>query len=343
MGYSSSSFQRHRRLDNLQSMRRRDFIAGLGGTAALPFAARAQQSERPRLVGLLTPSDPDGRRRALLQGLEKLGYREGQNIALEVRSADSKLERLPSLATELVHTGAEVIVTLQTPGTQAAIDAKTKIPIVMALVGDPVGSGFVPNLNRPGGSVTGVSNAAGHIAGKRLAILKQALPAARRIAVFTHPDDPIRIPQLREVEEASGTLGVETKVFSVVESRDDIERAIAAAVEWKADAVFRILAQAGVPFAKFQAESLLRHRLPGMLATRIDVENGGLMSYYADPSEHWNQVAGYVDRILKGANPGDLPVALPTRFQFVLNLKTAQTLGLAIPPGVLAIADEVIE
>jgi len=343
MGYSSSSFQRHRRLDNLQSMRRRDFIAGLGGTAALPFAARAQQSERPRLVGLLTPSDPDGRRRALLQGLEKLGYREGQNIALEVRSADGKLERLPSLATELVHTGAEVIVTLQTPGTQAAIDAKTKIPIVMALVGDPVGSGFVPNLNRPGGSVTGVSNAAGHIAGKRLAILKQALPAARRIAVFTHPDDPIRIPQLREVEEASGTLGVETKVFPVVESRDDIERAIAAAVEWKADAVFRILAQAGVPFAKFQAESLLRHRLPGMLATRIDVENGGLMSYYADPSEHWNQVAGYVDRILKGANPGDLPVALPTRFQFVLNLKTAQTLGLAIPPGVLAIADEVIE
>ena len=195
-------------------MRRRDFIAGLGGTAAaLPFAARAQQSERPRLVGLLTPSDPVGRHRALLQGLEKLGYREGQNIALEVRSADGKLERLPSLATELVHTGAEVIVTLQTPGTQAAIDAKTKIPIVMALVGDPVGSGFVPNLNRPGGSVTGVSNAAGHIAGKRLAILKQALPAARRIAVFTHPDDPIRIPQLREVEEASAPLVSRQKYF----------------------------------------------------------------------------------------------------------------------------------
>ena len=239
-------------------MRRREFLGLVGGAVVtpltLPPAADAQQSERVRVVGLLTPSDAEGRRRALLQGLEKLGYREGQNIALEVRSADGKLERLPSLAGELVSAGTDVMVTMQTPGTQAAIDTRTKIPIVMALVGDPVGSGFVPNLNRPGGSVTGVSNAAGEIAGKRLAVLKQALPAARRIAVFTHPNDPIRIPQPRQVEEASGTLGVETKVFPVVELRDDIERAIAAAVEWKADAVFRILAN-GVPFAKFQADA----------------------------------------------------------------------------------------
>ena len=129
----------------------------------------------------------------------------------------------------------------------------------------------------------------------------------------------------------------------MVESRDDIERAIAAAVEWKADAVFRILAQAAVPFSKLQADLLLQNRLPGMLAVRIDVENGGLMSYYADVSEHWNQVARYVDRILKGAAPGELPVILPTKFQLVLNLKTARTLGLTLPPGVLAIADEVFE
>ena len=328
-------------------MKRREFLSVVGGAVitpvTLPLVAGAQQGERVRIVGLLTPSDPEGRRRGLLQGLEKLGYREGQNIALEVRSADSKLEQLPSLANELVRANVDVIVALNTPGTQAAIDTKTRIPVVMALVGDPVGSGFVPNLNRPGGSVTGASNAAGHIAGKRLAVLKQALPAARRIAVLTHPDDPIRIPQLREVEEASGTLGIETKVFPVVESRHDIERAIAAAVEWKADAVFRILAQSGVPVSQFQAELLLRHRLPGMLATRVDVENGGLMSYYADPSEHWNQVAGYVDRILKGAAPGELPVALPTKFQFVLNLKTARALDLTIPAGVLAIVDDVIE
>lgn len=328
-------------------MRRREFLGGLGGTVAtpltLPLIAGAQQPDSVRVVGLLTPSDAEGRRRALLQGLEKLGYREGQNIALEVRSADGKLERLQSLAGELVRAGIDVIVAINTPGTQAAIDTRTNIPIVMALVGDPVGSGFVPNLNRPGGSVTGVSNASGQIAGKRLAVLKQALPTARRIAVFTHPSDPIRIPQLRQVEEVSGTLGVETKVFSVIESRDDIERAIAGAVEWKADAVFRILAQSAVPFSKLQAELLLQNRLPGMLAFRIDVENGGLMSYSADVSEHWNLVAGYVDRILKGAAPGELPVALPTKFQFVLNLKTAQALGLTIPPGVLAIVDDVIE
>lgn len=325
-------------------MKRREFLGVLGSAVAVwPLAARAQQVERVRIVGLLTPSDPEGRRRALLPSLEKLGYREGQSIALEVRSADGKLERLPSLASDLVRASVDVIVTLNTPGTQAAIDTKTKIPIVMALVGDPVGSGFVQNLNRPGGSVTGVSNAAGHIAGKRLAVLKQALPAAGRIAIFTHPDDPVRIPQLRQVEEVSSTLGVVTKVFPVIESRDDIERAITAAAEWKADAVFRILAQTGVHLAKFQAEALLRHGLPSMVANRIDVENGGLMSYFADLSEHWNQVADYVDRILKGATPGDLPVALPTKFQFVLNLKTARALGLTLPPGVLSIADEVIE
>jgi len=325
-------------------MRRREFITLLSGTAlSWAFTARAQQGERVRVVGLLTPSDAEGRRRGLLLGLEKLGYREGQNFVLEVRSADGELARLPSLANELVRAGIDVLVALNTPGTQAAIDTKTRIPIVMALVGDPVGSGFVPNLNRPGGSVTGASNAAGQIAGKRLAVLKQALPAARRIAVFTHPSDPVRIPQLREVEEISGTLGVETKVFPAVESRDDIERAINAAVEWKADAVFRILAQSGIPFAKFQAELLLQHRLPAMLATRIDVENGGLMSYYADLSEHWDQVAGYVDRILKGAAPSELPVVLPTKFQFVLNLRTARALNLTIPSGVLAFVDEVIE
>jgi putative ABC transport system substrate-binding protein len=142
----------------------------------LPPVAGAQQAERVHVVGLLAPSDAEWRRRGLLLALEKLGYREGQNIALEVRSADGKLERLPSLAGELVRADVAVIVTMNTPGTQAAIDTKTRIPIVMALVGDPVGSGFVPNLNRPGGSVTGASNAAGEIAGKRLAVLKQALP-----------------------------------------------------------------------------------------------------------------------------------------------------------------------
>lgn len=326
-----------------EQLRRRDLITVIGGAAAWPLAARAQQGERRRVIGLLMPSDDGSRQSGLLMGLERLGYHAGQNFTLEVRSADGRLDRLPLLAGELVRAGVEVIVALNTPGTQAAIDMKTRIPVLMALVGDPVGSGFVPNLNRPGGLVTGVSNAAGEIAGKRLSLLKQAIPAARRIAVFTHPDDPVRIPQLRQLEESSRALDIETKVWPVVESSSDIEHAIAAAVEWKADAVFRILAQSAIVFAKLQADLLLQYRLPAMLTNRIDVQHGGLMCYYADVSEHWNQVASYVDRILRGDSPGELPVAMPTKFHFVLNLKTARTLDLMIPPGVLAIADEVIE
>lgn len=258
-------------------MRRREFF-GIAGAWAWTFAAPAiaQPVSRTIRVGVLTPSDAEGRRRSLLQGFESVGYREGQNLVLEIRSADGRLEQLKPLADELTRTNVDVIVSVNTPGTQAAIATTTKIPIVMALVGDPVGSGLVPNLNRPGGNVTGVSNASGETAGKRLALLKQAIPSARRIAVFTHPDDPVRIRQLREVEETSPVLGIETKIFNVVESRDDIERAVAEAVAWKADAVFRVLAQTAPSLLRFQADLLLRHRLPAMLANRMDVVNGGL-------------------------------------------------------------------
>ena len=325
-------------------MRRREFF-GIVGAWAWTFAAPAiaQPVSRTIRVGMLTPTDAEGRRRSLLQGFESVGYREGQNLVLEIRSADGRLEQLKPLADELTRTNVDVIVSVNTPGTQAAIATTTKIPIVMALVGDPVGSGLVPNLNRPGGNVTGVSNASGETAGKRLALLKQAIPSARRIAVFTHPDDPVRIRQLREVEETSPVLGIETKIFNVVESRDDIERAVAEAVAWKADAVFRVLAQTAPSLLRFQADLLLRHRLPAMLANRMDVVNGGLMSYFADLPEHWNQVAACVDRIVKGAAPGELPVMLPTKFQFVLNIKTAKALGLTLPASTLALADEVIE
>jgi putative ABC transport system substrate-binding protein len=210
-------------------------------------------------------------------------------------------------------------------------------------VGDPVGTGFVPNLNRPGGTVTGVSNAAGQIAAKRLELLKNAIPTARRIAVFTHAGDPVSAVQVRDVEAAAGPLDVELKIFPVVESQEAIERAVAAAIDWRAQAIFRILAQTAPGLSKFQAELLLKHLMPAMLATRFDVQNGGLMCYFADLSEHWRHVADYVDRILKGAAPGDLPIMLPTKFQLVLNLKTAQALRLELPPSILALADEVIE
>jgi putative ABC transport system substrate-binding protein len=296
-----------------------------------------------RRVGLLTPSDAAGRHGSLVQALESLGYREGQNLVLEVRSADGRLDRLPALAEELIGVGVEVIVAVNSPGTQAAIATGTKVPIVMALVGDPVGTGFVQSLSRPGGTVTGVSNASGEIAAKRLGLLKEAIPTARRIAVFTHPDDPVAAVQIRQVETAAGPLGVEPKIFPVVASREDIERAVAAAVDWRGDAVLRILAQTAPELSKFQAELLLKHRMPAMVGARVEVENGGLMTYFADVSEHWTNVGRYVDRILKGAAPGELPVIQPTKFQLVLNLKTARALGLTFPPSILALADEVIE
>jgi putative ABC transport system substrate-binding protein len=330
-------------------MRRRDFIKVIAGFgAAWPLAARAQQSERMhrigiRRVGLLTSSDAAGRRGSLVQALEGLGYRDGQNLVLEVRSADGRLDRLPALADELTRAGIELIVTVTSPSTQAAIATGTKIPIVMALVGDPVGTGFVQSLNRPGGTVTGVSNASGELAAKRLGLLKEAIPAARRIAVFTHPDDPVAAVQIRQVETAAGPLGVEIKIFPVVASREDIARAVAAAVDWRGDAVLRILAQTAPELSRFQAELLLKHRMPAMVGIRVEVENGGLMTYFADVSEHWTNVGRYVDRILKGAAPGELPVMQPTKFQLILNLKTARALGLTLPPSILGLADEVIE
>jgi putative ABC transport system substrate-binding protein len=326
-------------------MRRREFITLIGGAAAWTVVdtALSQPGAKASRVGLLASSDAAGRRAALVPALEALGYREGQNLVLEVRSADGRLERLPPLVEELIRAGVEVIVAVNSPGTQAAIASGTKIPIVMALVGDPVGTGFVPNLNRPGGTVTGVSNASGLTAAKRLELLKNAVPAARRIAVFTHADDPVSAGQVRDAEAAAGPLDVELKVFPVVESREAIERAVAAAIDWRAQAVFRVLAQTAPELSKFQAELLLKHRLPAMLANPLDVQNGGLMCYQADLPEQWKHVADYVDRILKGAAPGDLPVMLPTKFQLVLNLKTARVLRLELPPSILALADEVIE
>jgi putative ABC transport system substrate-binding protein len=326
-------------------VRRREFITLVGGAAAWTVAdtALSQPGAKASRIGMLTPSDAAGRRGALVQALESLGYREGQNLVLEVRSADGRLDQLPPLAEELIRARVEVIVAVNSPGTQAAIASGTKIPIVMALVGDPVGTGFVPNLNRPGGTVTGVSNAAGLLAAKRLELLKNAIPAARRIAVFTHSADPVSAVQVGQVEAAAGPLGIELKVFPVVESRESIEGAVATAIDWRAQAIFRILAQVAPGLSKFQAELLLKHRMPAMLATRLDVQNGGLMCYYTDESEHWEHVADYVDRILKGAVPGDLPIMLPTKFQLVLNLKTARALGLELRPSILALADEVIE
>jgi putative tryptophan/tyrosine transport system substrate-binding protein len=252
-------------------MKRREFIAVLGGATIVglsPSRSSSQPIAKTRRVGLLASASAEWRG-TLVQALAALGYLEGHNLLLEVRSADGHLDLLPRLAEELIRADVEVIVSVNTPGAQAAIATGTKTPIVMAVVGDPVGTGFVPNLNRPGGTVTGVSNAGGEIASKRLELLKKAIPAARRIAVFTHPADPVSPVQVRQVEASAGSLGVELKVFHVIDTPEDVERVVTAAVAWHADAVYRTLAQGGLMIRKVQAELLLKHRLPAMLGRAL--------------------------------------------------------------------------
>jgi putative ABC transport system substrate-binding protein len=235
----------------------------------------------------------------------------------------------------------DVIVALNTPGARAAIDATRQIPIVITSVGDPVGSGFVPNLARPGGNVTGVSNMVAELASKRLALLKEAVPRARRIAVMFNPDDPVTVPQLRDAARAGPALKVETRVFPV-KAIEDLPETFKQMLAWRADAALWILGQQQA----FQARSIelaANHRLPLMVAAPRNVEAGGLISYTFDPVELFSRTAVVVDRILKGAKPGDLPIEQPTKFELTINLKTARALGIAIPLPLLSQADRVIE
>jgi putative ABC transport system substrate-binding protein len=312
--------------------------------AAAPLVVEAQPAG-PALatVGVLTPQrlEQQSAYPTFLETLRRLGYQEGANLRMLVRSADGKLDRLPALAAELVAARPDVIVALNTPGARAAIDATRQIPIVITSVGDPVGSGFVPNLARPGGNVTGVSNMVAELAAKRLALLKEAVPRARRIAVMFNPDDPVTVPQLRDAARAGPALKVETRVFPV-KAIEDLPETFKQMLAWRADAALWILGQQQA----FQARSIelaANHRLPLMVAAPRNVEAGGLISYTFDPVELFSRTAVVVDRILKGAKPGDLPIEQPTKFELTINLKTARALGIAIPLPLLSQADRVIE
>jgi ABC-type uncharacterized transport system substrate-binding protein len=279
---------------------------------------------------------------AFRQGLRDLGWEDGRNVVVEARYAEGQFERLPGLAQDLIDRGVRVIVAANSQGTRAAMAATSTIPIVMVEVADPVAMGFVTSLARPGGNVTGVSNMARDITGKRLQLLKEAVPRASRIAVIMNPNDPITMPQLRDAEAAARSLGVQLQLF-LVQGVGDLEPAFRGAVAGKADAVFRLADPLGNELGPMTVELLTKHRLPGMLAGRAVVEMGALMSYFADPPDYYRRPAVYVDRILKGARPVDLPVEQPTKFQLFINLKTAKALGLTIPPSLLGRADEVIQ
>jgi putative ABC transport system substrate-binding protein len=323
-------------------MRRRDFIAAFGGAAALPFGARAQQ-QMP-VVGFLrsTSLHPfESLGTALREGLKEAGFIEGQNVAIESRYSNNDLGRLPALSAELVRRPVAVIVA-NSLAAAVAKAATTTVPIVFTVGNDPVRHGLVPNLNRPGGNITGIIFLSGTVGTKRLALLRQFVPKATLVAMLVNPNTPETETERTEVSAAARSVGQQIVILDVT-SAGDVERAFATAIERGAGA---LLIGAGA-FMNSHREQLValaaRHALPAIHFQREFVELGGLMSYGASQTDAYRQAGIYAGRILKGEKPGDLPVAQATKFEFLINLKTAKALGLEFHPQLLGIADEVIE
>jgi ABC-type uncharacterized transport system substrate-binding protein len=321
-------------------MRRREFIGLLGGAAAVPFAAHAQEPKTPTIGALVIGNiNPEEFWREFRQGLRDLGYVEGQNIRFEFRSAEGHLDRLPELAAELVRLKVDVIVTWFTPTAVAAQQATHEIPIVMAETGDPVGTGLIASLPRPGGNVTGIASATAELAGKSVQLIRDMLPRARRVTALANAADPFSKPFLEQIKLGGEATG--TTINSVrISSSEEFETAFASMDKDRPDA---IIVQPSLP-SKRAAKLALEHHVPAISVPRwFAEEDGGLMSYSAKYVDLFRKAAVYVDKILKGAQPADLPVEQPTRFELVINLKTARALGLTVPPTLLARADEVIE
>jgi putative tryptophan/tyrosine transport system substrate-binding protein len=332
-------------------MRRREFIMLVGGAAAAwPFSVFAQQPTKVARIGYLLTSplgSPEGKESldAFRQGLRERGYVEGQNILIEYRAADEKIERFPGLATELAHLNVDLIVAPNTPAALAAKQATTTIPIVVQVMGDPVTDGLVTSLARPGGNITGLTFLGPELAAKRLDLLKQAVPGASRVAVLWHPGaygKRTTTDMLGATEAAARTLAVELQ-FVEVHGTDEFEHAFSALTTNGADALFPLPS----PMFYLQRRRIVglatKYRLPSTFISREFVELGGLMAYGASINDLMRRSAAYVDKILKGGQPVDLPVEQPTKFELAINQKTAKELGLTIPEALLLGADEVIE
>jgi putative ABC transport system substrate-binding protein len=318
-------------------MKRRTFIGLVGGSAIWPLIAQAQQSRLPR-IGVLVPANPEPFWSVFREALRERGYVEGRTIQFEFRSADGRPNLLPALAAEFVRLKVDIIVASQTPAVTAAKQATTEIPIVMAAAGDPVGTGLVASLAQPGGNVTGMSGTTTELGGKILELIRDMLPAARRVAVLANPTDPFTKPFLGQIEASGRVLGLAVQT-TMIRGVEEFEAAFAAMTSERVDAV---IVQPSLP-RKPAAELALKYRVPPISPTRLFPSEGGLMSYSANQIELTSRAVDYVDRILKGARPADLPVEQPTKFELVINLKAANALGLTIPPILLARADEVIE
>jgi putative ABC transport system substrate-binding protein len=311
---------------------------------ALCSCDQAQQPTKiPRIgsLGAASASVGVGRREAFRQGLRELGYMEGKNIVIEQRFAEGKPERLPALAAELVSLKVDVIVSGGSTPTRAAKEATKTIPIVMANEGDPVGNGFVASLAHPGGNITGLSNLAPELSGKRMELLKEIVPKLSRVAVFGTSTEPETAQALRETEIAARAFGVKLQYLDVLDP-NDIETVFRAASKGRAEAVL-VLASAVLNSRRTQVVDLAaKSRLPAIYPQSEYVEDGGLVSYATNIAELWRRAATYVDKILKGKTPADLPVEQPMKFEFIVNLKAAKQIGLTIPPNVLVRADRVI-
>jgi ABC-type uncharacterized transport system substrate-binding protein len=330
---------------SLPLLRRREFITLLGGaTAAWPLGARAQQPAMPARIGILSPGGEFANPlfTAFRQEMQRLGYVEGRTLILEFRSAAGRGERLPELAAELVRLSVDVILTEATAAARAAKQATLHIPIVMGVVAEPVETGLVTSLARPGGNITGFTTLTPELGTKRLGLLKEALPNMTGVGVLRNPSNPGNVLQLASIKEAAGTLGIAVETAEA-ETRNAIAPALdrlqghgVSAIVVLADSVF---------FNEHKLIVLLvtAKRLPAIYPDRVYADSGGMFFYGPDVTDNFRRAADYVDRILKGAKPSDLPVQQPTKFELIINLAAAKAIGLEIPPTLLARADEVIE
>ncbi len=326
-------------------MRRRVFVSALCGAVVLPFFVRANQATSLVKIGLLSPFSPSDTmmwHQAFRARLQELGWTEGNNLAIEYRYANGNNDQLLELITDLIRLKIDVIVTSVTNDTLATKNATATIPIVMAAAGDPVATGIVQSLARPGGNITGLSQMNTDLSGKRLELLREVSPQISSVAVLSNPDDPISALGLKEFQQSASRLGLAIFSFEIRDTReldkafDHIARAHSSAIAIMPNPVFVISLKRIADFAQHE-------RLPSVFHLAEFPEAGGLLSYGVDRTDLFRRAAGYVDKILRGARPGDLPIEQPTKFEFVINLRTAKALGLTIPQMLLARADQVIE
>ena len=325
-------------------MQRRKFIAlAVGAAAAWPLAANAQ-SKTPRIgfMGNSTAALEANLVDAFREGLREHGYEEGRNIVIEYRWADGKYERFPALVAELIAAKVEVIVTAGTPAALAMKKATTTVPLVMVAVGDPVGTGLVPSLARPGANLTGLSSVAPDLEGKRLQLLREVVPALSHVAMFINSLNPFHVSSMRQARAAAQTMGIKLQLHDIRKS-EDLDDAFAAIRKERPDAVLILADRVFLHNRERMIDFTKEQRLPNVNAYKELVEVGGLMSYGPSYEDMHKRAAIYVDKILKGAKPADLPIEQPSKFTFIVNLKAAKALGVTVPSQLLRLADELID